>query len=139
SEKYRQIYHIPLVSIIIPGRNEESVIGNTVNQCIQQTYKNIEILVICHNCTDKTFEHAHVDDRRVKVFDFKTSQAGKGIALNFGVDYTNGQYICIIDSDGKLSRDFIANALPLFNEGYAAVQGKITASNRGYNIITSKI
>src|SRR5438128_1965144 len=33
SEKYRQISHRPLVSIIIPARNEENVIGNTVNQC----------------------------------------------------------------------------------------------------------
>jgi cellulose synthase/poly-beta-1,6-N-acetylglucosamine synthase-like glycosyltransferase len=135
--KYGKRFHKPLVSIIIPARNEESVIRKTVINCLQQTYTNIEVLVICHNSTDKTFEQADVDDTRVKVIELKTSQAGKGIALNFGVDHTNGEYICIIDSDGKLSKDFMENALPLFDEGYAAVQGKITASNRGYNIITS--
>ncbi len=137
SMKHGKRLRKPLISIIIPARNEETVIRKTVINCLQQTYTNIEILVICHNSTDKTFEQAHVNDTRVKVIDLNTSQAGKGIALDFGVDHSNGGYLCIVDSDGRLSEDFIENALPLFYENYAAVQGKIVASNRGYNIITS--
>jgi hypothetical protein len=45
----------PLVSIIIPARNEEAVITRTVSSCLLQTYENIEVLVICHNCTDRTY------------------------------------------------------------------------------------
>ena len=136
-KRHSRASYKPRITIIIPARNEENVIRKTVINCLQQIYTNIEILVVCHNSTDKTFEQAHVNDNRVKVIDFKTSQAGKGIALDFGVDHANGDYICILDADGKLSEDFIENALPLFDEGYAAVQGRITSSNRGYNIITS--
>lgn len=126
----------PLVSILIPAKNEEAVIKRTINSCLVQTYKNIEILIICHNCTDRTFEYAKFNDERVRPLEYNTKESGKGIALNYAVSNSRGEYVLIIDSDGILSRDFIANAMPLFDEGYAAVQGKISSSNREYNQIT---
>src|SRR5919198_2552973 len=50
-----------LCSIIIPARNEESVIRRTVLTCLEQTYRNIEVIVVCHNCTDRTFDEAKVE------------------------------------------------------------------------------
>ena len=126
----------PLVSIIIPGRNEEEVIRRTIVNILSQTYKNIEIIIVSHNSTDRTCEEARVADERVQVYDFQTDLQGKGAAVNYGIDHANGEYICIVDSDGKLAPDFLENAMPLFDEGYAAVQGLITSSNRDYNIIT---
>ncbi len=86
-------FHIreSVVSIIIPARNEESVINRTISSCLAQTYENIEILVICHNCTDKTYLAASKsNDRRVRVFDLKTHQAGKGLALDYGMEQSRG-------------------------------------------------
>lgn len=128
--------HHPLISILIPAKNEESVIRRTINSCLSQTYKNIEVIVVCHNCTDKTYQLSQLNDRRVRALDYKTVESGKGIALNYGVGNSKGEYLLILDSDGILSRDFIANAMPLFDEGFAAVQGKISSSNREYNTIT---
>jgi cellulose synthase/poly-beta-1,6-N-acetylglucosamine synthase-like glycosyltransferase len=125
-----------LCSIIIPASNEESVIRKTVYHCLLQTHRNIEVLVICHNCSDGTFSEAQVQDNRVKAFDFKTSEGGKGIALNEGVKRANGKYILILDSDGILSRDFIEKALPLFDDYYAAVQGRYVPSNRNHSFVT---
>lgn len=125
-----------LCSIIIPARNEESVIKRTVLNCLQQTYQNIEVIVVAHNCSDRTFEEAKVEDPRVKVFRLDTKEAGKGIALNFAVSKSTGNYILVLDSDGILTRDFIENALPLFDENYAAVQGRYIASNRSFNFVT---
>ena len=125
-----------LCSIIIPSRNEEKVIRETVHNCLSQTYKNIEVIVVCHNCTDRTFEEAQVHDRRVKAFEFKTKEAGKGIALNYGVEQATGKFLLILDSDGKLSEDFIEKALPLFEDNVAAVQGRYIPSNRHYNFVT---
>lgn len=127
---------LPLVSIIIPARNEENVIRRTISNCLQQTYRHVEVIVVCHNCSDKTYDQACTDDKRVRVFDLNNSPSGKGIALNFGLDNANGTYICIVDSDGRLAPDFIHNILPLFDLGYAAVQGKIEPSNRNFNLIT---
>jgi cellulose synthase/poly-beta-1,6-N-acetylglucosamine synthase-like glycosyltransferase len=125
-----------LCSIVIPARNEESVIKRTVLDCLQQTYYNIEVIVICHNCTDRTYDEAKVNDPRVKVYDLQTKQAGKGIALNFGVEKSSGNYIMVLDSDGLLTHDFIENALPLFDANYSAVQGRYVPSNRNFNFVT---
>ena len=125
-----------LVSIIIPAKNEQDVIGRTIASCINQVHRNLEVLVVCHNCSDDTVAQARSTDKRVKVFDLVTEQAGKGIALNFGVDNASGEYILVLDADGILAQDFIKNALPLFDAGYAAVQGKIMPSNREFNTIT---
>jgi cellulose synthase/poly-beta-1,6-N-acetylglucosamine synthase-like glycosyltransferase len=124
-----------LCTVIIASRNEDSVIRKTVEECLKQTYLNIEIVVVCHNCTDKTFEEASVNDGRIRVFDYKTKEAGKGIALNFGVQKSHGEYILILDADGILSKDFIEKALPLLKD-YAAVQGRYIPSNRNYSLVT---
>lgn len=137
SEKFRT--QAELCSIVIPARNEESVIKRTVLNCLQQTYQNIEIIVVCHNCTDRTHDEAKVDDPRVKVFDLQTKESGKGIALNHGVGKSAGNYILVLDSDGLLTRDFLENALPLFDENYAAVQGRYIASNRNFNFVTKML
>jgi cellulose synthase/poly-beta-1,6-N-acetylglucosamine synthase-like glycosyltransferase len=126
----------PTVSIIIPARNEETVIKKTISSCLAQTYGNVEVIVVCHNCSDGTFASASkFEDKRVRPFEFNTKEAGKGIALNFGVEQSKGEYLLVVDSDGILAKDFIANALPLFAKDFVAIQGKIMASNAGYNLV----
>lgn len=123
-------------SIIIPSKNEESVIGRTVDECLKQTYDKIEVIVVCHNCTDSTYQQAQHPDSRVKAFELNTKESGKGIALNFGLQKASGNFIMILDGDGILSKDFIEKALPLFEDKYAAVQGRYIPSNRDYSMIT---
>jgi cellulose synthase/poly-beta-1,6-N-acetylglucosamine synthase-like glycosyltransferase len=137
SNKFRS--QAELCSIIIPARNEESVIKRTILNCLQQTYHNIEVIVVCHNCTDRTYDEAKVEDPRVKVYALRTRESGKGIALNFGVEKSGGNYILVLDSDGLLTRDFLENALPLFDRNYAAVQGRYIASNRNFNFVTKML
>jgi poly-beta-1,6-N-acetyl-D-glucosamine synthase len=128
---------IGLCSIIVAARNEESVIRKTVLDALRQTYKNIEVVVVCHNCSDKTYEQAQIDtDNRVRALDFRTEEAGKGIALNYGVKMSRGEYIMILDADGLLSDDFIEKALPLLKGRIAAAQGRYVPSNRDYSLVT---
>ena len=128
----------PYVSIVIPAKNEEEVIKRTITNCLSQTYRNIEVVVICHNCDDSTyFAATQIHDKRVRVFDYKTREAGKGLALDFGATRSRGEFILVLDSDDILSIDFISYALPLFdNANIAAVQGKIVPSNRHYSLIS---
>jgi biofilm PGA synthesis N-glycosyltransferase PgaC len=127
-----------LCSIIIPARDEESVIKRAVLMCFDQTYKNIEVLVIAHNSSDRTVEEAQqVANKAVRVFDLRTKAAGKSIALNYGIEHSNGKYIVVIDADTVLANDFLENALPAFNNGqYVAVQGRVLPINRNYNFLT---
>jgi cellulose synthase/poly-beta-1,6-N-acetylglucosamine synthase-like glycosyltransferase len=128
----------PLVSIIIPAHNEEAVIKRTASSCLEQTYKNIEVIVVCHNSTDSSFSSLNqLNDKRIRAFDYKTKDAGKGIALDFGVKNSNGEFILVLDSDGTLENDFLTTAIPLFeSDKIAAVQGKLLPNNRHHNIIT---
>jgi poly-beta-1,6-N-acetyl-D-glucosamine synthase len=72
----------------------------------------------------------------VRVFELNTKESGKGIALNFGLEKASGNLIMILDGDGILSNDFVEKALPLFEDKYAAVQGRYIPSNRDYSLIT---
>ena len=128
-----------IVSIIIPAHNEEAVIKRTISSCLSQTHKNIEVIVVCHNCTDNTYlGAAQITDKRVRALDYNTKQAGKGLALDFGVENSTGEYVTVLDSDGTLNDDFISTALPLFSiTNIAAVQGKLLPNNRYHNIITN--
>lgn len=130
---------VPLCSVIIPARNEAGVIKDTILSCLAQTYRNIEVIVVCHNCDDNTYEKAsQVKDSRVHAVELVTKEAGKGIALNHGVQVSKGQYLLILDGDGKLNERFLEDALPMFLEGkeIAAVQGRYIPSNRNFNFIT---
>ena len=112
-------------SIIIPSRNEEQVIRRTVTECLKQTHSHIEVIVVCHNCTDRTFEEANIGDKRVRAFDLQTKEVGKGIALNYGVRMAKGKYLLILDGDGLLSPEFIEKALPMFKDNYERYRGNI--------------
>lgn len=125
-----------LCSIVIPACDEETVIRRTILNCLKQTHRNLEVIVVCHNCSDDTFEQAKMNDPRVRVYELNTKEAGKGIALNFGVERCHGSYVLVLDSDGILAYDFIESALPLFRGGYAAVQGRYISSNRSFNLVT---
>jgi len=131
-----------LCSIIIAARNEDSVIRTTVTGCLKQTYGNIEVIVVCHNCSDKTYEEAKmISDKRVNALDYQTKAAGKGIALNYGVEQSRGKYILILDADGLLTDDFIEKGLPLFGKDkkYAAIQGRYIPSNRDYSFVSKML
>jgi cellulose synthase/poly-beta-1,6-N-acetylglucosamine synthase-like glycosyltransferase len=131
-----------LCSIIIAARNEDSVIRTTVTGCLKQTYGNIEVIVVCHNCSDKTYEEAKmISDKRVNALDYQTKAAGKGIALNYGVEQSRGKYILILDADGLLTDDFIEKGLPLFSKDkkYAAIQGRYIPSNRDYSFVSKML
>jgi cellulose synthase/poly-beta-1,6-N-acetylglucosamine synthase-like glycosyltransferase len=126
-----------LVSIIIPAHNEQNVIAKTIDNLLSQSYKKIEIIIVCHNCTDNTFEQAsRIADSRVKPYELKTDNAGKGLALNYAVNLSVGEYIFVIDADNRLDQNFIENMIPLLAEGFAAAQGKFMSLNRGYNTVT---
>jgi cellulose synthase/poly-beta-1,6-N-acetylglucosamine synthase-like glycosyltransferase len=128
-----------LCSIIIPACNEETVIRKAVLGCLQQTYNNIEVVVVCHNSSDRTFDEAQVKDRRVKVFDLRTEEAGKPIALNYGLEHSSGRYIMVMDADHEFNKEFIEYALVGFDQPYAAVQGRCNAINRNYNFLTKML
>lgn len=124
------------VSVIIPASNEESVIADVVQACLRQTHKNLEVIVVAHNCTDRTREKAsEVGDNRLIVLTLKAGW-GKGIALNHALKRCKGDVAFIFDADAEFENDFIEKMLLWIDRGYDVVQAKIVGKNPNFNLLT---
>lgn len=95
-----RINEFPNFSILIPAHNEEKVIGKTLRSLLSTKYvKKLQIIVIAHNCTDKTYDIA----KQYNVTVIKSTEGTtKGDALNYGVRYARYDWIGVIDSDSNV-------------------------------------
>ena len=102
----------PLVSILIVAYNAEDYIEDTVESCVFQTYKNLEIIIIDDGSDDRTVsiaeKYAH-EDPRIKIY--KQDNAGAQVARNYAFSVSNGDYIQYLDSDDRLSLDKIEESI----------------------------
>ena len=88
------------VSVVVPIYNVEKYLKRCVNSIINQTYKNIEIILVDDGSTDSSgelCEEIKKRDNRIKVYHKKNG--GLGSARNYGYKYANGEYILFLDSD----------------------------------------
>lgn len=100
-----------LVSIVVPVYNTELYIKKCIESLINQTYKNIEIIVV-DNCSNDSSLSIIRDfgDNRIKVYqNSKTFSAG--YSRNRGIEYANGDYICFVDSDDYAEPEFVATMI----------------------------
>ena len=87
------------VSVIIPVHNSEKYILKCINSVINQTYKNLEIILIDDKSTDNSVELIKkIGDKRIKLIALKKN-SGAAIARNKGIEKSSGDYICFLDSD----------------------------------------
>ena len=97
-----------LVSIIVPIYKVERYLKDCVNSIINQTYKNLEIILIDDgspdNCGKICDEYAKKDNR-IKVI--HKENGGLSSARNAGLDIATGEYISFIDSDDCVTYNFI--------------------------------
>lgn len=88
-----------LVSILIVTYNAEKFIKTTLKSCLEQTYKNIEVLILDNNSSDNTIKIIKAfSDTRIKLF-IGQENIGPYRGLNFLIDRASGQYIAIQDHD----------------------------------------
>lgn len=91
----------PLVSIILPAYNSEKYIQRAVESALNQSYKNIEVIIIDDSPNDKTmnivFEIRKRDDRAVYIKN--ENRLGFVKSMNKGIRMAQGEYIARLDSD----------------------------------------
>lgn len=98
----------PLVSVIIPVYNVEDYIHECINSVLDQTYQNIEVILIDDGSPDRCPEicDEYVEkDKRVRVI-HKTN-GGLSDARNCGIKNAMGEYLTFVDSDDVISTDMI--------------------------------
>ena len=100
----------PTFSIIIPMKNAEQHIFNTLNSISNQNYNNIEVLIIDDNSNieDNAKEIVEIWKQQhpqitVKCFETQHGHRGPGGARNIGLDNATGEYILFLDSDDQLN------------------------------------
>lgn len=98
----------PLISIIMPVYNVNKYVEHSIGSLLNQTYHNFEILVVDDGSTDNSYElckkMAKIDTR-IKLFQKKNG--GQGSARNLALNKTQGEYLCFLDSDDFVKKDYI--------------------------------
>lgn len=97
-----------LISIIVPIYNSENYIERCVNSLINQTYKNLEIILINDGSTDNSIKLCEAfakKDKRVKIINKENE--GVSIARNIGIENSHGDYIMFVDIDDWIDNDTI--------------------------------
>ena len=94
-----------LISVIVPVYNVEKYVEKCVESIINQTYKNIEIILVDDGSTDnsgKIIDNISLKDNRIKVI--HKENGGLSDARNAGLDICNGKYIGFVDSDDSIHK-----------------------------------
>ena len=97
-----------LISVIVPVYNVEKYLEKCVNSIINQTYKNLEIILVDDGATDnsgKMCDEFAKKDSRIKVI--HKENGGSADARNSGLDKVTGKYILFVDSDDCLNKKMI--------------------------------
>ncbi len=105
-------FDLPLVSIVIPNFNGERFIAETLESIENQTYRNIEVIVIDDNSTDQSVNIASRfsnRDSRFKIFVRNREPKGGAACRNIGMQHATGKYLIFIDSDDVFDRNAIGN------------------------------
>lgn len=98
----------PLISIILPIYNIEKYLNKCMKTIMNQTYHNIEIIMVDDGSTDGCFELCEKykkEDKRIVVYHKKNG--GLSDARNYGISRANGEYIACIDPDDFVDEDYI--------------------------------
>lgn len=126
-----------LISVIIPVYNKENYLKKCIDSLINQTYSNIEIILVNDGSSDKSPEvcdEYSVKDSRIRVIN--SDNKGVSAARNLGIDKANGRYLMFVDADDWVAPDFCEEAIKIISEndsdigvfGFFCVDGKSGAT-----------
>ncbi len=122
----------PKISVVIRTKNEGVLIGKVLKSLHNQTHKNMEIIVVDSESTDKTLQIAK--KYKAKVIKVKTKDYTPGYGLNVGINSTKGEYVAIICGHSlPISDEWLFDGLLNFKDKkVATVTGWVNANPIGY-------
>ena len=100
----------PLISVIVPTYNRENRVINTIESIVNQTYKNLEIIVVDDGSKDNTQQVVENYLKKTGVTNLRfirQANAGAPAARNHGFSLSNGTYIVFFDSDDLMLEERI--------------------------------
>lgn len=110
----------PLVSVLISNYNYGHYLGEAIESALQQTYKNVEVIICDDGSTDASpnlLEKYEARDPRIKVV--RQPNGGQSQALNAAFCKSSGEILCLLDADDI----FLRNKVGLVVDGFAQTPG----------------
>ncbi|MBD2425194.1 glycosyltransferase [Phormidium sp. FACHB-1136] len=93
-----------IISVIIPAYNAEKTIKETLESALNQSFRDLEVIVIDDGSTDKTAEIVSgLEDNRIRFFSYPNS--GAQISRNRGIEKSTGDYLSFLDADDLWTPD----------------------------------
>lgn len=107
-----------LVSVLLPVYNVANYIEESVNSILNQTYKNIELIIVDDHSNDGTYDILRKMEERDKRIKLYRNSYNKKIVetLNFAYQQSSGEYICRMDGDDISDYDRVERKLNFLNE-----------------------
>lgn len=110
---------MPRVSVIIPTYNQARFVSATVQSILNQTYKDLETIVVIDGSTDDTKIQLEKFGNKIKVVEQERSE--RAIARNNGVKHSSGEYIAFVDSDDIWKPNKLEKQIPVLEENEETV------------------
>ncbi len=134
----------PTVSILIPARNEENVLGRLLQRITELAYSKskLQVVVVDDASSDRTGQIADAYAKRyshIQVLHREKGSGGKGktAAMNAGFKRTSGEILLCFDADYYPQTDIVEKLVAPFAEpDVGAVQGRVVVLNEPQNIVT---
>lgn len=130
-------------TVIIPTYNSQNTIKRTIESVVNQSYSNLEILIVDNGSNDDTVEivKSYISkDSRIRLL---ISEHGRSKARNFGLQHATGKYIQFLDSDDEIKPDKVARAVLFLekNKDYGAyISSSVTINDKTNKVIrTAKV
>jgi glycosyltransferase involved in cell wall biosynthesis len=102
----------PLISVIVPARNEEKYLGNCLEALSKQDYPNYEIIVIDNASNDSTSKVARKYTNKV----FREEKVGLSYARTRGFKESRGEIIARTDADSRAPDDWLTRINDIFSK-----------------------
>ncbi len=135
----------PSVTILIPARNEDQVIGRLLRRITELTYpkEKLQVIVVDDASNDRTGEIAEKYAKQSKVIEvlhrtrLEGGGSGKAAALNAALKRVKGEIVLCFDADYIMQKDIVEKLVREFADPtVGAVQGRPVVRNEPKNIIT---
>lgn len=102
------------ISVIVPIYNTDKYLSRCIKSIVNQTYRNLEIILVDDGSSDKSLqicEQCAQKDARIKIV-YQQNQ-GVSAARNNGLSHATGEYVCFVDADDFVDKDYCSNLMNL--------------------------
>ncbi|KAJ3342668.1 hypothetical protein HDU93_001648 [Gonapodya sp. JEL0774] len=117
-KKSLEVEDLPFISVIVPCYKQGHFLREAVNSVLTQTYSNWELIIVNDGSPDSCLEVAQQyqrDNPHLRIQAVDKPNGGLSSARNYGIERANGKWICALDADDYIDRDYFLHVARAIN------------------------